>query len=138
MKKENRYIYPAVFTYEEGYEIAVTFPDFPGCATSGEDEREALQMARDALGGRLWCMEDDGEAFPEPTAIGGITLEQGECVVMVDVYLPAVRLAQENKAVTKTVTIPAWLNAESMRAGVNFSQVLQTALVSQLGVSRRI
>ena len=52
MQKEKRQIYPAVFTYEEGYEIAVTFPDFPGCATSGEDEQEALQMARDALGGR--------------------------------------------------------------------------------------
>ena len=137
MKKETRQIYPAVFTYEEGYEIAVTFPDFPGCATSGADEREALQMAREALGGRLWCMEDDGEAFPAPTPVGGIALEPGECVVLVDVYLPAVRLAQENRAVTKTVTIPAWLNAESLRAGVNFSQVLQAALVTQLGVSRR-
>jgi len=138
MKKEKRQIYPAVFTYEEGYEIAVTFPDFPGCATSGEDEQEALQMARDALGGRLWCMEDDGETFPEPTSISDIAIEPNECVVLVDVYLPAVRLAQENRAVTKTVTIPAWLNAESIRVGVNFSQVLQAALVSQLGVSRRV
>ena len=138
MKKENRQMYPAIFTYEDGYEIAVTFPDFPGCATSGEDEQEALQMARDALGGRLWCMEDDGEAFPEPTSISDIALESNECVVLVDVYLPAVRLAQENRAVTKTVTIPAWLNAESVRAGVNFSQVLQAALVSQLGGSWRV
>jgi len=138
MKKDNRYIYPAIFTYEEGYEIAVTFPDFPGCATSGEDEQEALRMAREALGGRLWCMEDDGEAFPEPAFVGDIVLEPNECVVLVDVYMPSVRLAQENKAVTKTVTIPAWLNAESMRAGVNFSQVLQAALVSQLGVSRQM
>ena len=128
MKKQSRYIYPAVFTYEDGYEIAVTFPDFPGCATSGEDEQEALYMTRDALGGRLWCMEDDDEAFPEPTSIGDIALESNECVVLVDIFLPAVKLAQENKAVTKTVTIPAWLNAESVRAGVNFSQVLRTGL----------
>ena len=95
-------------------------------------------MARDALGGRLWCMEDDMEEAPDPTAISRIGLDENECVVLVDVYMPTVRLAQENKAVTKTVTIPAWLNAESMRAGVNFSQVLQSALASQLGVSRRV
>ena len=138
MKKTDRRVYPAVFTYEEGYEIAVTFPDFPGCATSGEDEAQALAMARDALGGRLWCMEDDGDDIPKATPISNLALEPNECIVMVDVYMPAIRLAQENKAVTKTVTIPAWLNAESMRVGVNFSQVLQSALVSQLGVSRHI
>ena len=27
MRKVNRYFYPAVFTYEEGQEIAVFFPD---------------------------------------------------------------------------------------------------------------
>ena len=27
MKKPDRYVYPAVFTYEEGQEIAVVFPD---------------------------------------------------------------------------------------------------------------
>jgi len=59
-------------------------------------------MARDALGGRLWCIEDDNELFPAPTPISDINLEPNECVVLVDVYLPAVRLAQENKAVTKT------------------------------------
>jgi len=49
MKKQDKYLYPAVFTYEDGYEIAVTFPDLPGCATSGADESEALEMAKDAL-----------------------------------------------------------------------------------------
>ena len=38
MKKNDRYAYPAILTYDEGYDIAVTFPDLPGCATSGETE----------------------------------------------------------------------------------------------------
>jgi sporulation protein YlmC with PRC-barrel domain/predicted RNase H-like HicB family nuclease len=61
MKKQNKYFYPAVFTYEDGYEIAVTFPDLPGCTTSGMDEPEALEMAKEALGGHLWCLENDGD-----------------------------------------------------------------------------
>lgn len=36
-KKVERYIYPAIFTYEDGCEIAVEFPDLD-TATSGEDE----------------------------------------------------------------------------------------------------
>ena len=50
MQKVERYLYPAVLTYEEGYEIAVTFPDLPGCATSGEPEKEAIAAGREALG----------------------------------------------------------------------------------------
>ena len=39
-KKVERYIYPAIFTYEDGCEIAVEFPDLD-TATSGEDENDA-------------------------------------------------------------------------------------------------
>jgi hypothetical protein len=38
----------------------------------------------------------------------------------------------DNRAVKKTLSIPSWLNAKASRAGVNFSQVLQEALVSKL------
>ena len=49
MKKPDRYFYPAVFTYEEGQEIAVTFPDLDA-ATSGVDQNDALLSARELLG----------------------------------------------------------------------------------------
>ena len=41
MKKQDRYFYPAIFTYEENQEIAITFPDFD-VATSGENDDDAL------------------------------------------------------------------------------------------------
>ena len=41
MKKQERFFYPAIFTYNGKKEIAVVFPDL-GCATSGEDEADAL------------------------------------------------------------------------------------------------
>ena len=53
---------------------------------------------------------------------------------LIDVYMPAVRLAGINKAVTRTVTVPAWLNAAALGQGFNFSQVLQEALKERLGI----
>ena len=40
MKKTDRYCFPAVFSYEEGQEISVFFPD-QDVATSGVNEEEA-------------------------------------------------------------------------------------------------
>lgn len=54
--------------------------------------------------------------------------------MLVDAYMPTVRQAQSNKAVSRTVTIPAWLNALAAERGVNFSQTLQSALRTQLGL----
>ena len=136
MKKPDRYVYPAVLTYEDGYEIAVTFPDLPGCATSGETDTEALMMAREALGLHLWSMENDGDELPAPSPIRDIELEAGEIVALVEVYMPSVRLSQENRSVNRTVTLPAWLNAQAMERGVNFSQVLQDALRAEINRPR--
>lgn len=41
-----------------------------------------------------------------------------------------------SKAVKKTLSIPEWLNEEAVLMGVNFSQVLQEALMSKLNISR--
>lgn len=39
------------------------------------------------------------------------------------------------KSVKKTLTIPSWLNDLAIANGVNFSQVLQTALKDKLNVN---
>ena len=134
MKRQDKYVYPAVFTYEDGYEIAVTFPDLPGCATSGADEPEALAMAKDALGGHLWCLEKDGDEIPVPAHLCDMELEPNEQAVLIDVYMPAVRLSQETRSVSRTVTLPAWLNAAALNQGINFSQALQSTLMNELGI----
>lgn len=136
MKKNDRYVFPAVLTYEDGYEIAVTFPDLPGCATSGETDTDALTMAKEALGLHLWGMEQDGDEIPVPSPVRSVELEEGEIVALVEVYMPSIRMAQENRSVNRTVTLPAWLNAKAVEYGVNFSQVLQDALKAELGTAR--
>lgn len=133
MKKDDRYFYPAVFTYEPDCEIAVTLPDFD-VATSGVDEGDALMSARELLGITIFGMEQDGEELPVPSHVNDVQVEENERAVLVDVFMPSIRMANVNKSVTRTVTLPAWLNALAMENGENFSQVLQEGLRQRLAV----
>lgn len=131
MKKTERYFYPAIFSYEPDQEIAIVFPDL-NCATSGVNDDDALLSARELLGCVLNGLEEDGEVIPSPTPLSQVQIQPNQRVVLVDVYMPSVRLAQINRSVNRTVTLPAWLNAIALEHNVNFSQVLQDALKSQL------
>ncbi len=127
MKKVERYFYPAVFTYEPGQEIAVIFPDLD-VGTSGENEDDALISARELLGCVLYGLEEDKEDIPAPTPLSNIHTEENERAVLVDVYMPSIRMAQVNRSINRTVTLPAWLNAAALERNANFSQILQDAL----------
>jgi predicted RNase H-like HicB family nuclease len=133
MKKVERYFYPAVFTYEPGQEISVDFPDLK-CATSGIDDDDALLSARELLGCVLFGLEEDGEDIPKPTPLSEIKTQSNEYAVLIDVYMPSVRMAQINRSINRTVTLPAWLNAAALERNINFSQVLQEALRTKLGM----
>ncbi|MCD8147771.1 MAG: type II toxin-antitoxin system HicB family antitoxin [Clostridiales bacterium] len=127
MKKVERYVYPAVFTYEPGQEIAVVFPDLD-VATSGENDTDALLSARELLGCVMFGLEEDGEEIPAPTPLTQVQTQEGETAMLIDVYMPSVRMAEINRSVNRTVTLPAWLNAAAQERNINFSQVLQEAL----------
>lgn len=133
--KKNTYIYPAVFTYYDSG-IAVTFPDIE-LATQGDDETEALAMAKDALGGRLWCMERDNDPIPEATLLRNVYVEENQKAVLVEVYMPAIRMAEVNKAVNRTVTLPAWLDSFAKEHSINCSKLLQDSLIQQFGIEDR-
>ena len=131
MKKIERYFYPAIFTYEDNQEIAVVFPDLD-VATSGVDEDDALLSARECLGLTLFGMEEDGDTIPEPSKLTEIKTGKNERVILVDVYMPSVRMANINKSVNRMVTLPAWLNAAASERDINFSQILQEALKEKI------
>ena len=133
MKNPDRYIYPAVFSYSDSEEIAVVFPDLD-VATSGESDDDALTSARELLGLTMAGLEEDGEPIPAPTALKDVRLGDEDRAVLVDVYMPSVRLAHVNRSVNRTVTLPAWLNAAALERGINFSQALQETLRAQLGM----
>lgn len=135
MKKPERYSYPAIFTYEPGKEIAVFFPDLD-VATSGINDDDALISARELLGLVLYGRELDGERIPPPSALAQVQAEKNERTALIDVYMPSIRMAQVNRSVNRTVTLPAWLNAAALEKGINFSQTLQITLMKELGIRR--
>ena len=59
---------------------------------------------------------------------------EGEIAVFALVDFDAYRRANDMRAVRKNVTIPNYLNELAVKAGINFSQVLQEGLKQCLGV----
>ena len=129
-----KYVYPAIFTKEAEGGYSVSFPDVKGCYTQGETLTEALEMAEDALGLMLCTYEDKKIEIAVPTDIHDIHVESNQTVSLVLCDTVKIRKEIDNRAVKKTLSIPNWLNAEAESKGVNFSKVLQNALMEYLGV----
>lgn len=123
-------VFPAIFTYDGKY-YNVDFIDLKGCSTFGSSIQEAYTMAQDAMGLYLDNLVD----FPKPTLdIFNINIQKNQFVSFVSIDMEEYRKKYNNRAVKKTLTIPAWLNNLSEKNNINFSQVLQEALKEKLGV----
>lgn len=137
------YVYPAVF-YEEGGKISVIFPDLGNLATFGDNMADAMRMAGDACGLYLFTALRDGEPLPAPSAISEINpsavLKDFEMesaadrafVNMVLVDMTEYARKHSEKAVKKTLSIPMWLNTLCEEKSINFSKVLQDALLAKV------
>jgi antitoxin HicB len=126
-----KYIYPAIFKQEEnGY--SVVFPDIHNAFTSGETLPEAMEMAQDVLCLMLYEAEESGTPIPEASSIQSIATKADEFTSLIACDTLEYRKFYDNKAVKKTLTIPAWLNTMAERNGINFSATLQAALKNEL------
>lgn len=126
-----KYAYPAIFTKEDsGYSI--NFPDLEGCYTCGSDMKDGIEMAEDALALMLYGYEVDNKEIPTPSNPESIFIEDGQMVNFIRCDTMEYRKMYASKAVKKTLTIPEWLNEEAIAHGVNFSQVLQEALIQKI------
>jgi post-segregation antitoxin (ccd killing protein) len=83
-------------------------------------------------------MEQDGEDIPAPTPAKDLQPEPGQVIVLIDVFMPPFRERMNNKAVTKAVTVPRWLDLEAKAASLNYSQILQDGLLDRLGIQRQV
>ena len=132
--QKDLYIYPCVFIYKDTG-ISVFFPDLDGCVSSGENEQDAFNNAKEVLCLHLFGMEQDGDDIPEPSELRSLKLSKNHQAALIEVFMPLFRTKQANKYIKKTLTIPAWLNIEAEQAGVNFSQILQNGLKEYLHIS---
>ena len=133
----SKYVYPAIFTPEESGGYSVRFPDVKNCFTDGDTLAEALTNAEDALCLMLYDLEQARGTICKPTSAEALRgqLEEGEFVNLVACDTVEYRKFYNNRAVKKTLSIPAWLNEMAEAAEINFSGLLQEALKKQLNVN---
>ncbi|MBQ8821235.1 MAG: type II toxin-antitoxin system HicB family antitoxin [Lachnospiraceae bacterium] len=124
--------YPAVFHRTEEGGFWVSFPDFPECFTQGENMAQAYEMTKEALGLVLVDYEKEGQDIPVASEFDKIEIKESDRLVIVEFDMLEYKRKMNAKAVKKTLTIPSWLNEEAMKKGINFSQVLQEALMQKL------
>ncbi len=128
--------YPAVFEPSgEGY--SVYFPDLPGCISYGNSYEEAQKEAEDTLSIHLYGMEKDGDRIPEPSKnpeIDGDTAP-GYLVSLVTVFPELVKNELDNRRIKTNVTLPSWLKDAAELEKVNYSRLLESALMDYLHIS---
>lgn len=117
---------------DDGYYVEI--PDFD-IGTQGESIPDAMKMARDAIGLMGIDMQDDGKEIPEPYSVERKP-EKEDIVTLVDIDFSEYRKKADNRAVKKNCTIPYWMSVEADKQGVNYSRLLQDAIISFLGMGK--
>ena len=124
-------IYPAVI-HEDADGLWLEFPDLEGCQTQGDTQQELLANAAEALEGYALCLLESGQKLPQTSNPTNIKLEDENSYI--SLIQTDVDLSKHTKSVKKTLTIPAWLNERALAEKINFSSVLQNALLKELKI----
>ena len=124
-------IYPAIIHVDDDG-LWAEFPDLPSCFTQGDTQEELLANAAEARECFLLGLLEDGEKLPQPSAPQAIKLTEPNTYT--SLIQTKIDLAKNTKSVKKTLTIPAWLNKRALDANINFSSLLQDALVKELKI----
>ena len=125
-----KYVYPAIFTLAEEGGYLVNFPSLEDCFTDGDTLAEAFENAEDVLAMMMCVLEDKGT----PEAPIGAPIESAERGEVHYIHCDTMeyRRLNSSKSIKKTLTIPAWLNTAAERRRLNFSQILQEALLAKI------
>lgn len=139
-------IYPVcIFQTKDEYMVFV--PDLNTNNTYGKTLEEALYMAQDLIA--TYILEDlediNKNEIPEQSKIENINikdiqkyweLEDKDIVrsfkTLVVVDLDEFMQKWGNKSIRKNLTIPQWLNTKAEALNINFSQILQEALLKEI------
>ena len=115
---------------------SVYFPDIPGCASGGNDFEDSQRNAAEALNLHIYGMEKDGDTIPAPSKVLTIDPETapGYLVSPVTVFPDIFKVHKDTRAVRTNTSIPSWLKDMAEARGINYSQVLETALLEMMDI----
>ena len=124
MRKMN---YLAVFEPVGNGAYSIYFPNVLGCVSYGKNFQEAQAMAQEALELHIYDLEKDGDELPVEN-FSDIQVEAGDIVYAITIYPDVVKKQMDNRRVKTNCIIPYHLKRKAEAQGINFSQVLETAL----------
>lgn len=128
----NKLFYPAIFHKAEEGGFWISFPDLPECFSQGENIEQAYEMAVEALGLALTSREQENQPIPPASDPSVLAVASDSFLMVVEFDMLAYKKRTNSRAVKKTLSIPEWLNEEAISMGINFSQVLQEALLAKI------
>lgn len=122
-----KFIYPAII-HDDSDGLWAEFPDLEYTSSTGSTLTELITNAQEAMELYILGALEDGQSLPSPTSIRNLSCTDSTYPTLVQTDID---LAKNSKSIKKTLTIPAWLNERALEKGVNFSQLLQEALVEK-------
>lgn len=131
--------YLAILEPGEDGSFGISFPDLPGCFSYGENLTHAAQMAAEAASLHVYGLEQDEDEIPAPSLSLPREETEGMIVMPVTIHPDLFRLKKDNERVKTNITLPAWLKRIAEEHKVNYSRLLESALIDylQLPMSNR-
>ena len=128
-----RYQYPALLIKEDNGFI-VRFIDFDDVFTQGQTIMEAVENGEDVLNLMLCDKEENEFVIPKPSSLDTIDTPKDAFVLLIKADTVRYRMMLDKKTVRKNVSVPSWLNQLALRQNLNFSYLLQKALMKELNL----
>ena len=122
-----KFIYPAII-HDDSDGFWAEFPDLEYTSSTGATLTELITNAQEAMELYILGALEDGQSLPTPTSVRNLPCTDSSYPTLVQTDID---LGKNSKSIKKNLTIPAWLNERALEKGVNFSQLLQEALVEK-------
>lgn len=122
-----QFIYPAII-HQENDGFWAEFPDLEGTFTQGDSLNEIMTNATEAMEFTVLELLENSKSLPKATEVNSVRHDKQSFVTLIQ---SDIDLAKNSKSIKKTLTIPAWLNDKALAKGINFSKVLQEALIAK-------
>lgn len=92
--------------HQAGGSYGISFPDFPGCISGGDDLDETLVMGTEALNMHIASMLEDGDMIPVPRGLDDLRADpeftvdfEGAVVATVPVFVPGRKTQRVNLSI---------------------------------------
>lgn len=119
-------MYPVICHFEDGGYWS-EFPDLEGCFSQGDNDIEIIKNSKESLEGYLITLLENGEKLPTASSIKNIKIDGNGFVSYIECELTG-----DTKFIRKNVTLPEWMNKKAENMGLNFSHLLQEAILSKI------